>query len=113
MWFTFLLPDILQPSEDEQRALVDAAEAGFVVGLRARQIPSAGSGDTLESDTRELYISAAGDSPAGSRARELPRRAAGDYIYTRVNVTGWGEGRKGSYTQKPAVIFPRREIAKI
>ena len=51
-----MIADVLQSPEVRQRVVVDAAEAGLLVGFRAGQVPSAGSGDTLESNTRELYI---------------------------------------------------------
>lgn len=54
-----LIADVLQPPEVRQRLVIDAAEAGLFLGLRAGEVPSAGSGDALESDTRKLYINLA------------------------------------------------------
>ena len=54
-----LIADVLQPPEVRQRFVIDAAEAGLLLGLSAGEVPSAGSGDALESDTRKLYINLA------------------------------------------------------
>lgn len=54
-----MIADVLQPPEVRQRFVIDAAEAGLLLGLRAGEVPSAGSGDALESDTRKLYINLA------------------------------------------------------
>ncbi|KAL2730549.1 hypothetical protein V1477_016360 [Vespula maculifrons] len=49
-----LLSGVLQPSKGEQMFIVDAAEAGLFVNFCSGEISSAGSGDALESNTREL-----------------------------------------------------------
>lgn len=62
-----MIADVLQPPEVRQRFVIDAAEAGLLFGLRAGEVPSAGSGDALESDTRKLYINPRDQSLAVSR----------------------------------------------
>lgn len=51
-----LIPGLLQSAEVGQGDLVDAAEASHLLGLCTGQVPSAGSGYALESNTGELYI---------------------------------------------------------
>jgi len=91
-----VLSGVLQPAEDKQGHPVDAAEARLVVGLRSRQIPSAGSGDTFESDTRELYISSRGGGGFGSLAgsglapRLLQDRRRRSYLHAPSRSNGRG-----------------------
>jgi len=106
-----VLSGILQPAEDKQGHPVDAAEARLLVGLRARQIPSAGSGDTFESDTRELYISSRGGGGFGSLVgsdlapRLLQDRRRRSYLHAPSRSNGRGVGR-GMRTD---AVVPRGE----
>lgn len=52
----FCFIDVLQPAERQQGSVVDDAEASVVVAVGAREVSSAGSGDSFQQDTGELYI---------------------------------------------------------
>lgn len=95
-----LISGVLQSAEVEQRALVDASEAGIIVDLRAGQVPSAGSGDTLEPDTRELYI-----SPGRSRRPANSNDTPWTFAWIERNRSALRRPRSGNVSDFPRVVI--------
>ncbi|OAD53108.1 hypothetical protein WN48_10783 [Eufriesea mexicana] len=89
---------VLQSPEVRQGPGVDAAEASLLVGVGAGEVPSAGSGDALESNTRELYIKLAG----GEVSLDEPGNSSGSVSVREESQLRRKRGSQHPFRGKPS-----------